>query len=42
MFVLIDRALATAGAEWRMHGNWSMMGRLDGEFRNGHQTGTAW
>jgi uncharacterized protein with beta-barrel porin domain len=33
----------TAGAEWHMSGNWSLMARFDGEFGNGDQayTGTA-
>jgi outer membrane autotransporter protein len=36
-----DLALVTAGAEWRMRSNWSLMGRLDGEFGNGAQTYTG-
>jgi autotransporter-associated beta strand protein len=38
-----DIALVTAGAEWRLRSNWSLMGRFDGEFGNGQQTyaGTA-
>ncbi len=30
-----DLALVTAGAGWRLRNNWSVMGRLDGEFGNG-------
>ena len=38
-----DLALVTAGAEWRLRSNWSLMGRFDGEFGDGAQTyrGTA-
>jgi uncharacterized protein with beta-barrel porin domain len=36
-----DLALITAGAEWRSRGNWSVMGRFDGEFGNGQQTYTG-
>jgi outer membrane autotransporter protein len=36
-----DLALVTAGAEWRMHGNWSLMGRFDGEFGDGQRTYTG-
>jgi uncharacterized protein with beta-barrel porin domain len=36
-----DLALVTAGAEWRMRSNWSVMGRFDGEFGNGQQTYTG-
>ncbi len=28
-----DVALVTAGAEWRLSSNWSLMGRFDGEFQ---------
>jgi hypothetical protein len=31
----------TAGAEWRLRSNWSLMGRFDGEFGNGAQTYTG-
>ena len=30
-----DLALVTAGAEWRLRSNWSLMGRFDGEFGDG-------
>jgi hypothetical protein len=33
-----DLALVTAGAEWRLRSNWSLMGRFDGEFGVGQQT----
>ena len=36
-----DLGLVTAGAEWRMAGNWSLMARFDGEFGNGDQTYTG-
>jgi len=36
-----DLALVTAGAEWRMRNNWSLMGRFDGEFGDGQQTYTG-
>jgi outer membrane autotransporter protein len=36
-----DLALVTAGAEWRLRTNWSVMGRFDGEFGNGAQTYTG-
>jgi outer membrane autotransporter protein len=36
-----DLALVTAGAEWRLHDRWSLMGRFDGEFGNGAQTYTG-
>ncbi len=36
-----DLALMTAGAEWRLRSNWSLMGRFDGEFGDGQQTYTG-
>jgi uncharacterized protein with beta-barrel porin domain len=36
-----DLALVTAGAEWRLRSNWSLMGRFDGEFGDGAQTYTG-
>ena len=36
-----DLALVTAGAEWRLRSNWSVMGRFDGEFGDGQQTYTG-
>jgi outer membrane autotransporter protein len=36
-----DLALVTAGAEWRMRSNWSVMARFDGEFGDGQQTYTG-
>ena len=33
--------LVTAGAEWHMANNWSLMARFDGEFGNGDQTYTG-
>jgi outer membrane autotransporter protein len=36
-----DVALVTAGAEWRLRSNWSLMGRFDGEFGDGQQTYTG-
>jgi outer membrane autotransporter protein len=36
-----DLALVTAGAEWRLRSNWSLMGRFDGEFGAGAQTYTG-
>jgi uncharacterized protein with beta-barrel porin domain len=36
-----DLGLVTAGAEWRMAHNWSLMARFDGEFGNGDQHGAA-
>ncbi len=36
-----DLALVTAGAEWRMSRQWSLMARFDGEFGNGDQTYTG-
>ncbi len=38
-----DLALATAGAEWRGRGGWSVMAKFDGEFARGADTyaGTA-
>jgi outer membrane autotransporter protein len=36
-----DIALVTAGAEWRLRSNWSLMGRFDGEFGDGQQTYTG-
>ncbi len=36
-----DLALVTAGAEWRLRSNWSLMGRFDGEFGDGQQTYTG-
>jgi outer membrane autotransporter protein len=36
-----DLALVTAGAQWNMSSNWSVMARFDGEFGNGAQTYTG-
>jgi autotransporter-associated beta strand protein len=36
-----DLALVTAGAEWRMAHNWSVMARFDGEFGRGDETYTG-
>ncbi len=36
-----DLALVTAGAEWRLRSNWSVMARFDGEFGDGAQTYTG-
>jgi uncharacterized protein with beta-barrel porin domain len=36
-----DLGLVTAGAEWHMAHNWSLMARFDGEFGNGDQTYTG-
>jgi len=36
-----DLALVTAGAEWHMARNWSLMARFDGEFGTGDQTYTG-
>jgi outer membrane autotransporter protein len=36
-----DLALVTAGAEWRLRSNWSLMGRFDGEFGDGARTYTG-
>jgi outer membrane autotransporter protein len=36
-----DKALVTGGAEWRMRGGWSLMGKFDGELANGSVTYTG-
>jgi uncharacterized protein with beta-barrel porin domain len=36
-----DKALVTGGAEWRLRGGWSLMGKFDGEFANGSTTYTG-
>jgi outer membrane autotransporter protein len=36
-----DLGLVTAGAEWHMARNWSVMARFDGEFGSGDQTYTG-
>src|SRR5262249_60175585 len=36
-----DLALVTAGSEWRLRSNWSLMARFDGEFGEGQQTYTG-
>jgi outer membrane autotransporter protein len=36
-----DLALATAGAEWRLHDGWSVMARFDGEFAASSKTYTG-
>ena len=36
-----DLLLLTAGAEWRWHSGWTLLGKLDGEFTDRSQTYTG-